>query len=119
MGASRGVEGAESLLPRFEERVATIPTTKGKLDVLANAAGMLQAQINNLGAKKASFTYVNAIDESRVKTLNNHADALNATFSEPGLRKSVDSCSLLLMEICPNWLSGLGGPRPITFWPCA
>ncbi len=32
------VEGAISLLPEYEQSLATIPTTRGKLDALANAA---------------------------------------------------------------------------------
>jgi hypothetical protein len=38
------VESVESLPLFYEQRIATIPTTKGKLDSLANAAGILQAQ---------------------------------------------------------------------------
>jgi hypothetical protein len=50
-------EGANSLLPRYQERVATIPTTKAKLDALANAAGLLQTQIDFM---KADIKYAHA-----------------------------------------------------------
>lgn len=73
------VEGANALLAEFDQRVATIPTTKGKLDALANAADILQRQIIVLqirldaerAAKDAGF-------KSTDKTLNNHADNFDA-----------------------------------------
>jgi hypothetical protein len=70
-------EGAISLLPRYDERVATIPTTKGKLDALANAAGILQSQIDDvrqqvvqIRGEKANFEYVS-------KSLIHHADLID------------------------------------------
>lgn len=76
--AKRIAEGATSLLPEYEQRVATIPTTKNKLDALANAAGILQRQIIVLQIKLDAEHAVNdAGFKSSDKTLNNHADGLN------------------------------------------
>lgn len=72
------VEGATSLLPEYEQRVATIPTTKSKVDALANAAGVLQRQIIVLQIKLDAERAANdAGFKSTDKTLNNHADSLN------------------------------------------
>lgn len=72
------VEGANSLLPEFEQRVATIPTTKNKMDALATAAGILQRQIIVLQIKLDAEQAANdAGFKSTDKTLNNHADGLD------------------------------------------
>jgi hypothetical protein len=68
------VEDATSLLPEYEQRVATIPTTKGKLDALANAAGILQAQLNVLRElQKSESNYVSDRLLHHAKILDDHA----------------------------------------------
>jgi hypothetical protein len=68
------VEGATSLLPEYEQRVATIPTTKDKLDALANAAGILQAQLNVLReVQKSESNYVSDRLLHHAKILDDHA----------------------------------------------
>lgn len=47
------VEGTFALLPGFEERVATIPIVKGKLDALANAVAILQKEIGMASEARA------------------------------------------------------------------
>jgi len=72
------VEGATSLLPEYEQRLATIPTAKGKLDALANAVGILQRQIIVLQIRlDAEHASNDAGFKSSDKTLNNHAEGLN------------------------------------------
>lgn len=51
------VEGASSLLPRYEARFATLPTMKDKLNSLANASDMLQTQIEFM---KGDIKYAHA-----------------------------------------------------------
>ena len=73
------VEGASSLLPSYEQRVETIPTTKGKLEALANAAGILQTQISGLQTQLAAESAGNTAGfRSTDKTLNNHAENFDA-----------------------------------------
>jgi hypothetical protein len=73
------VEGATSLLPEYEQRVATVPTTKGKLDALANAADILQRQIIVLQIRLDAERAANdAGFKSTDKTLNNHAAKFDA-----------------------------------------
>lgn len=72
------VEGADSLLPAYEQRVATIPTMKGKLDALANAAGILQAQVNLLRElEKLDSKYANDLSLHYAGVLNDHAARIN------------------------------------------
>src|SRR5262249_2575093 len=70
------VEGANSLLPLYEERVATIPTTKGKLDALANAAGILQTEIDLMKADIADAKSDTAYAHARIGTEEKHSDFL-------------------------------------------
>jgi hypothetical protein len=79
------VEGATSLLPNYEQRVASIPTTKSKVDALANAAGILQVQIDsrdNLTNQRIDLTF------SRIVALEEHNNELtnvvNVTASVAG-----------------------------------
>lgn len=72
------VEGADSLLPGYEQRVATIPTTKGKLDALANAAGILQAQANVLRkVEQLHSDYAGNQLLHYAKILDDHAALIN------------------------------------------
>jgi hypothetical protein len=67
------VRAGADRLPYYEQRVATIPTTKGKLDALANAAGILQAQIDsrdNLTNQRIDLAL------SRVAAVEKHNDDL-------------------------------------------
>ncbi len=68
------VEGADSLLPGYEQRVATIPTMKGKLDALANTAGILQTQIDLM---KNDIKYVNARIAIEEKSSDRLADLID------------------------------------------
>jgi NAD(P)-dependent dehydrogenase (short-subunit alcohol dehydrogenase family) len=63
------VEDAASLPSQYAERVATIPTTKSKLDALANAAGILQLQIDSM---RNDVKYAHA----RIATEEKYSDQL-------------------------------------------
>jgi hypothetical protein len=68
------VEGASSLLPGYEQRVSSIPTTNAKLDSLANAAGILQSQVNDLQVQVTSnLNYVSEKFLRHAKVLDDHA----------------------------------------------
>lgn len=77
------VEGTTSLLPDYAQRLATIPTAKGKLDALANAAGILQSQIVTLRMGLDAERSGNAAAfKSADNAINNHADSLQALAGE-------------------------------------
>jgi hypothetical protein len=88
------VEGATSLLPGYEQRVGTIPTTKGKLEALANAAGILQARIDsrdNLTNQRIDLTF------SRIVALEKHDDELtNVVNVNAAVAGNADSKLLML-----------------------
>jgi hypothetical protein len=73
----------------YDQRVATIPTVKGKLDALANAAGILQAQIDsrdNLTNQRIDLAF------SRIAALEKHDDELtNVVNGNAALVGNVDS----------------------------
>lgn len=72
------VEGADSLLPQYAERIATVPTVKGKLDALANAAGILQAQVNVLREiEKIHSDYASERILHYARVLDDHATRIN------------------------------------------
>ncbi len=73
-----GWEPVEGPFP-YEEVIATIPATKGKLDALANAVSILRSQITALQGQLSTERAANdAGFRSTGKTLNNHADNFNA-----------------------------------------
>jgi hypothetical protein len=88
------IEGATSLLPNYEQRVATIPTTKNKVDALANAAGTLQAQIDsrdNLTNQRIDLTF------SRIVALEKHDEELtNVVNMSAAVAGNADSKLLML-----------------------
>jgi hypothetical protein len=75
------VEGADLLLPGYEQRVATIPTMKGKLDALANAMGNLQTQISgmkiDIQSAKMDSNYASNQLLHYAKVLDDHTDLIN------------------------------------------
>jgi hypothetical protein len=96
------VEGATSLLPEYEQRLATIPTTKGKLDALANAAEILQSQIDLMKndikyahariaiEEKSSDGLANLID-GNAAMLGDHAGRLTTTQNQlDDLKRELD-----------------------------
>jgi hypothetical protein len=95
------VEDANSLLPQYAERVATIPTAKGKLDALANAASILQTQIDSM---KADIKYARALiaiqdkrDNELTKVVNANAEA--TTNNAAVLADSVSSLTMKTNEL--------------------
>jgi NAD(P)-dependent dehydrogenase (short-subunit alcohol dehydrogenase family) len=95
------VEDANSLLPQYAERVATIPTVKGKLDALANGAGMLQTQIDSM---KADIKYAHDLiaiqhkrDDELTKVVNANADA--TTNNAAVLADNVSSLTMKTNEL--------------------
>jgi hypothetical protein len=95
------VEDANSLLPQYAERVATIPTAKGKLDALANAASILQTQIDSM---KADIKYARALiaiqdkrDNELTKVVNANAEA--TTNNAAVLADNVSSLTMKTNEL--------------------
>jgi hypothetical protein len=67
-------EGANALLPRYEARFATLPAIKDKLNSLANAAGMLQTQIDFM---KSDIKYAYARIATQEKLDDGLAEAID------------------------------------------
>jgi hypothetical protein len=68
----------KALLPEYAERIATIPTTKGKLDALANGASILQGQITELQWQSKARQEAAIADEN---TANENTKIYNAAIA--------------------------------------
>lgn len=118
------VEGATSLLPGYDQRVATIPTMKGKLESLANAADILQTQIDsrdNLTNQRIDLAFsrlasLEKHDDELTKMVNLHAAVLSDGDSR--LRMTTNQLDDLKRELhdfkdaaCPVLRRAAKGPR--------